>query len=129
MPGALLIHRGDYMDQIRIAAYARVSSKKQAEKELSIPAQLKAIRKYCQDKNYKLVAEYIDEGKSAKTADRPAFQKMIAIAKKQNRHFNAIIIHKFDRFSRSREDHVIYKALLKKHGVHVYSVTECRFSN
>lgn len=112
------------MDQLRVAAYARVSSKEQAEKELSIPAQLKAIRKYCQDKNYKLVAEYIDEGKSAKTADRPAFQKMIAIAKKQNRHFDAIIVHKFDRFSRSREDHVVYKALLKKLGVHVYSVTE-----
>lgn len=95
------------MDQLRVAAYARVSSKEQAEKELSIPAQLKAIRKYCQDKNYKLVAEYIDEGKSAKTADRPAFQKMIAIAKKQNRHFDAIIVHKFDRFSRSREDHVV----------------------
>ncbi|GBF32891.1 resolvase domain protein [Desulfocucumis palustris] len=112
------------MEQTRAVAYARVSSKEQAEKELSIPAQLKAIRKYCQDKNYKLVAEYLDEGKSAKTADRPAFQKMIALAKKQNRHFDVIIVHKFDRFSRSREDHVVYKALLKKVGVHVYSVTE-----
>ena len=112
------------MNQIRVAAYARVSSKEQAEKELSIPAQLKAIRKYCQGKDWKLVAEYLDEGKSAKTADRPAFQKMIAIAKKQNRHFDAIVVHKFDRFSRSREDHVIYKALLKKHGVTVYSLTE-----
>lgn len=101
------------MEQTRVVAYARVSSKEQAGKELSIPAQLKAIRKYCLDKDYKLVAEYLDEGKSAKTADRPAFQKMIALAKKQNRHFEAIIVHKFDRFSRSREDHVVYKALLK----------------
>lgn len=115
---------GINLDQIRVVAYARVSSKEQAKKELSIPAQLKAIRKYCQDKNYKLVSEYLDEGKSAKTAERPAFQKMIALAKKQNRHFEAIIVHKFDRFSRSREDHVVYKALLKKVGVHVYSVTE-----
>lgn len=106
------------MIKIRVAAYARVSSKEQAEKELSIPAQLKAIREYCQDKGWQLVAEYLDEGKSAKTADRPAFQKMIA-AKKQNRHFDAIVVHKFDRFSRSREDHVVYKALLKKHGVTV----------
>lgn len=112
------------MEPLRVVAYARVSSKEQADKELSIPAQLKAIRKYCQDKGWKLVGEYIDEGKSAKTADRPAFQKMIAIAKKQNRHFDAIIVHKFDRFSRSREDHVIYKALLKKQGVTVYSMTE-----
>lgn len=112
------------MTQLRVAAYARLSSKEQAEKELSIPAQLKAIRKYCQDKDWKIVAEYLDEGKSAKTADRPAFQKMIAIAKKQNRHFDAIVVHKFDRFSRSREDHVVYKALVKKLAVHVHSVTE-----
>ncbi|KUG04016.1 recombinase [hydrocarbon metagenome] len=112
------------MPELRAVAYARVSSKEQAEKELSIPAQLKAIRKYCQDKGWKLVGEYLDEGKSAKTADRPAFQKMIAIAKKQNRHFDIIVVHKFDRFSRSREDHVIFKGLLKKHGVLVHSVSE-----
>lgn len=109
---------------MRVVAYARVSSKEQADKELSIPAQLKALRKYCQDKEWNLVGEYIDEARSAKTTDRPAFQKMIALAKKQNRHFDAIVVHKFDRFSRSRDDHVIYKALLKKLGVSVYSITE-----
>lgn len=112
------------MDALRVVAYARVSSKEQAEKELSIPAQLIAIRKYCQAKGWKLIAEYLDEGKSAKTADRPAFQRIVSLAKKQNRNFDAIVVHKFDRFSRSREDHVIYKALLKKHGVMVYSATE-----
>ncbi|HWQ88813.1 MAG TPA: recombinase family protein [Desulfitobacteriaceae bacterium] len=112
------------MDNLRVVAYARVSSKEQAEKELSIPAQLAAIRKYSQDKGWKLIAEYLDEGKSAKTADRPAFQRMISLAKKQNRNFDAIVVHKFDRFSRSREDHVIYKALLRKQGVIVYSATE-----
>jgi DNA invertase Pin-like site-specific DNA recombinase len=112
------------MSGTRVVAYARVSSKEQADKELSIPAQLKAIRKYCQDKDWNLVGEYIDEGKSAKTTDRPAFQKMIVLAKKPNRHFDTIIVHKFDRFSRSREDHVIFKALLKKLGVSVYSITE-----
>lgn len=109
---------------MKVVAYARVSSRDQADMDLSIPAQLKAIRKHCQDKGWSLVGEYIDEAKSAKTADRPNFQRMVALAKKSNRHFDAIIVHKFDRFSRSREDHVIYKALLKKHGVTVLSVTE-----
>jgi len=112
------------MEELRIVAYARVSSKEQAEKELSIPAQLIAIRKYCQEKGWKLIEEYLDEGKSAKTAERPAFQRMIALAKRPNKGFDAIVVHKFDRFSRSREDHVIYKALLKKHGVTVHSATE-----
>lgn len=82
------------------------------------------MRNFCKQKGWKLVHEYIDAGKSAKTDDRPEFQRMIALAKKQNRNFNAIIVHKFDRFSRNRKDHVIYKSFLKKLGVFVYSVSE-----
>lgn len=110
--------------QTKAVAYARVSSKEQAEKELSIPAQLEAIRNYCKQKDITLIHEYIDAGKSAKTDERPEFQNMIATAKSPKRNFNAIIVHKFDRFSRNRDDHVIYKSLLKKIGVTVYSVTE-----
>lgn len=109
---------------IKAVAYVRVSSKEQAEKELSIPAQLEAIHNYCKQKGWTLVHEYIDAGKSAKTDERPEFQQMISAAKKANREFNTIVIHKFDRFSRNRDDHVIYKSLLKKIGVTVYSVTE-----
>lgn len=110
--------------EIKVVAYARVSSKEQAEKELSIPAQFEAIRNYCKQKGWKLVHEYIDAGNSAKTDERPEFQRMIAMAKRPNRGFDAIIVHKVDRFSRNRDDHVIYKSLLKKIGVTVYSVTE-----
>jgi len=35
---------------MKVANYARVSSDRQAEKELSIPAQIKAIQKYCLEK-------------------------------------------------------------------------------
>lgn len=109
---------------IKAIAYARVSSKEQAEKATSIPAQLEAIRNFCNQKGWTLVKEFIDAGKSAKTDDRPEFQRMIALAKKANRGFDAIVVHKFDRFSRNREDHIIYKSLLKNIGIHVYSVTE-----
>lgn len=109
---------------IKAIAYARVSSREQAEKELSIPAQLDAIRSFCKYKGWKLLNEYVDAGKSAKTDERPAFQRMIAQAKRADRGFEAIVVHKFDRFSRNRQDHVIYKSLLKKCGVLVYSVTE-----
>lgn len=109
---------------MKVVIYARVSSDHQAEKELSIPAQLKAIHKFCQEKGWMVVGEYLEKGKSAKTDQRPEFQKMIAMAKRPNRHFDAIVVHKFDRFSRKREDHIIYKALLQKDGVKVISSTE-----
>jgi Site-specific recombinases, DNA invertase Pin homologs len=91
---------------------------------LSIPAQLEAIRNYCKQKGWKLAHEYIDAGKSAKTDERPEFQRMIAVAKRPNRGFDYIIVHKFDRFSHNRDDHIIYKSLLKKIGITVVSVSE-----
>lgn len=94
--------------------------------EFSPDAQLKAIKKYCKDNNIILDTEciYIDEGISGRKADkRPAFQEMIKHAKKKE--FDVILVHKFDRFARSREDSVVYKSLLKKEcGIRVISITE-----
>lgn len=109
---------------MKVAIYARVSSDRQAEKELSIPAQVKAIQQYCLEKEWTITHQFIEKGRSAKTDERPEFQKMIALAKRSNRPFDAVVVHKFDRFSRKRDDHVIYKALLNQHGVKVISVTE-----
>ncbi|GGG05518.1 recombinase family protein [Paenibacillus abyssi] len=109
---------------MKVVCYVRVSSDRQEEKELSIPTKLKAIQQYCQQKQWIIVHEFIEKGQSAKTDDRPEFQKMIAMAKRSNRNFDAIIIDKFNRFSRKRDDHIFYKALLGQIGVKVISVTE-----
>jgi len=110
---------------MNVVTYLRVSSEQQAERELSIPAQRDALQRYAEERGWNIVGEYVDEAKSAKTADnRDAFQRMIAAAQQPDRTFEAVLVHKFDRFSRNRADHVFYKALLKKHGVVVLSVTE-----
>jgi site-specific DNA recombinase len=107
---------------MRVVLYARVSSEKQAEKDLSISAQLKALRNYAEDRGWKVHKEYIDEAESARTANRPAFQQMIAHAKQ--RQFDAILVWKMSRFARNREDSIIYKSLLRKYGVKVVSINE-----
>ena len=109
---------------LRAAAYIRVSTDEQVE--YSPDAQLKAIQNYCKNNNLVLDKEhiYIDEGISGRKADkRPAFQDMIKHAKKKE--FDVILVHKFDRFARSREDSVVYKSLLKKEcNIKVISITE-----
>ena len=51
--------------------------------------------------------------------------EMIATSKSKPKPFDVILVHKFDRFARSREDSVVYKSLLRKEaGVKVISVTE-----
>jgi DNA invertase Pin-like site-specific DNA recombinase len=104
-------------------AYARVSTKEQAEKGLSIPAQLKAIREYAKSHGFRILEEYADLGESAKTADRPEFKKMIKRCQK-DKTIDAVIVHKIDRFSRNNIDFYAYKAILKKEGVRLISVTE-----
>jgi len=109
----------------KVAIYARVSSKEQAEEGVSIPAQIKQLKQYAIEHGYDIAYEFVDRGESARTADRPEFQRMIATAKKKPKPFDIILIHKTDRFARNREDSIIYKSLLRKQcGIDVVSITE-----
>ena len=107
------------------AAYIRVSTDEQTD--YSPSAQLADIREYARANGYLIPDEFIflDEGISGKRADkRPAFQNMIRQARKKSNRIEVILVHKFDRFARNKEDSVLYKALLKKDGVRVISVRE-----
>ena len=109
---------------MNVALYARVSSEKQAEKDLSLPAQLKALRDFALKREWNIIQEYVDAAESARTADRPKFQEMISIAKHKNPPFQAILVWKLNRFARNREDPIVYKSLLRKKGIHVISINE-----
>ena len=109
---------------MRVAIYARVSSERQAEKDLSIPAQLKALKMYALGRGWDVVAEYVDKAESARSANRPAFKDMIAAAKNRVKPFDAILVWKLSRFARNREDSVIYKSLLKRRKISVLSMNE-----
>ena len=110
------------------AVYIRVSTDEQAREGYSLDAQLKAIKKYAQNNDILIDSKYIfsDEGISGRKAEkRPAFMEMIKQAKSKPRKFDVILVHKFDRFSRNREDSVVYKSLLKKeYGIPVISISE-----
>ena len=97
------------------AAYIRVSTNDQTE--YSPQAQRKALETYAKNNGYVLNSDniFVDEGISGRKAEkRPAFMRMIAKAKSKDKPFDVILVHKFDRFARSREDSVVYKSLLKK---------------
>lgn len=107
----------------RVAIYARVSSEKQ-DTDLSISAQLKALRDWASRNDCIVVKEYVDEAESGRSIDRPGFKEMIATARQKNPAFETILVWKLSRFARNREDSIIYKSLLRKHGVQVVSMNE-----
>ena len=108
---------------MRYAAYVRISSELQVG-NFSIDAQKRAIKDWVKSQDDgKLVKTYVDEGQSGRTTSRPGFQRMRRDARK--RKFDALVVHKFDRFARNRTDALALKSLLRQdYGVKVYSVSE-----
>ena len=113
-------HREDYTPA---ALYARVSSEKQ-DVDLSVAAQLRAMRDYADKNGYLVCREYIDEAESGRVADRPQFQRMLDEARKSEAPFKEILVWKFSRFTRKREHAVAFKSMLRRRGIRVVSITE-----
>ena len=113
----------DRLDLTPVALYARVSSDRQ-DVDLSIAAQLRALRDYAEKHDYLVAREYVDEAESGRIADRPEFQKMLNEAAKPEAPFKEILVWKFSRFTRKREHAVAFKSMLRRRGVRVVSITE-----
>ena len=106
--------------QVRVACYARYSTSMQREE--SISAQMRAMKKFCDDNGWVIVKRYVDEAYSATTDKRPQFQQMISDS--CNKEFDIVLVHKLDRFARNRYDSSLYKQKLRKNGVRLCSVLE-----
>lgn len=108
------------------AAYIRVSTDDQLE--YSPDSQIKKIKEYAKHNDIHISDEFIflDEGISGRKAEkRPAFMKMIALAKTKPKPFDMILVWKFSRFARNREDSIVYKSMLRKQcGIDVVSISE-----
>ena len=105
------------------ALYARVSSDRQ-DVDLSVAAQLRALRDYAEKNGYAVAREYVDEAESGRVADRPQFRKMLDAASEADAPFEEILVWKFSRFTRKREHAVAFKSMLRRRGIRVTSITE-----
>ena len=105
------------------ALYARVSSDRQ-DVDLSVAAQLRALRDFARKNNYVIARKYVDEAESGRIVDRPQFRKMIEEGSQPNAPFQVILVWKFSRFTRKREHAVAFKSMLRRKGIRVVSITE-----
>ena len=105
---------------MRAVIYARYSSDNQREE--SIEGQLRECKEFAEKNDITIIGEYIDRALSAKTYNRPNFQKMIKDS--YRKIFDTVIVWKVDRFARNRYDSAHYKNILKKNGVKVVSAKE-----
>jgi DNA invertase Pin-like site-specific DNA recombinase len=107
------------MKTSKAVAYVRVSTDQQAEKGLSLPAQLEHCQKYAREHGLTIAKVFQDEGETATSSNRPEFLEMIDYAR-TNADVSAVIVYDTSRFARNREDAVVFKRMLEKRGVKVH---------
>ena len=86
---------------MKAVIYARYSSDNQREE--SIGGQLRENKAFAEKNGIEIIGTYIDRALSAKTDNRPEFQKMIKDSSKGL--FDIVIVWKLDRFARNRYDY------------------------
>jgi DNA invertase Pin-like site-specific DNA recombinase len=82
-------------EQLKIAIYARVSTKNGQDPEM----QLAELREYIRNRKWKITGEYVDKGISGASDSRPELNRLMADANR--RRFDVVDVWKFDRFARS----------------------------
>ena len=112
----------------RAVSYIRVSTREQAqrggsEEGFSLPAQREANKRKAQSMGALVVKEFADRGESARSANRPELQKMLAYLKEDG-GIDYVIVHKLDRLARNRADDVEINRAFEQAGVRLVSTSE-----
>jgi site-specific DNA recombinase len=103
--------------------YCRVSSKEQID-GTSLETQETACREYARSKHARVAAVFVEQGESAKFADRTQLLALIDFCRQNKGSVDTLLVWKLDRFARNVTDHYSIKSTLLKYGVRVLSVTE-----
>lgn len=108
---------------MKVAIYTRVSTIEQAEEGYSISEQQDKLKKYCDIKDWKVARVYTDPGFSGSNTNRPSLQQLISDCK--NNMFDAVLVYKLDRLSRSQKDTLyLIEDVFNKNGVGFISLSE-----
>lgn len=106
------------------ALYIRVSTDKQANEGYSLDAQKGKLLAYCvaQDWTADDAHIYVDAGQSAKTTDRPAYQRMLAAVAAGD--VRRVVAVKLDRLSRNTRDFLGLLDYCDLHDAGIVSIEE-----
>src|SRR5881397_994542 len=117
----------DHAETTNAVIYLRVSTKEQAQRDgdpegYSIPAQREACKRKAASLGAAVVEEFADKGESARKADRPQLQALLAYIRANPVGY--VIVHKVDRLARNRADDVEITLAIRAAGAMLVSCTE-----
>src|SRR5688572_8321210 len=103
--------------------YVRVSTKEQTD-NLSLPTQLRACQEYCARHGFQVLERFVEQGESARTADRTELQKLLTFCRGKRGRVSFVVVYNLTRFAREKHDHFALRAYLGGLGISLRSVTE-----
>ena len=106
---------------MRAAAYCRVSTEQQIEKE-SLDVQEARLRAYCDAKGLDAPTIFREEGVSAKDTNRPELKRLLDEIRAGTVQF--VLVTRLDRITRSMRDLITLIDTFGKHGVEFISLAE-----
>src|SRR5207244_4632867 len=104
--------------------YIRVSTAEQASGNNSLPVQEKKLRDYCKLHDLAVLKVFVDPGESARTTDRPEFQRMLTYCREHRKNISHLIVADLSRFARNLMDQGVTLAILRRLGIKFVSVDE-----
>ncbi len=112
----------DSLAGLKCAIYARVSTTRQADNDISIPDQDAQGQRYIRERDGKHVRTYVEPGASATTTDRPVYQEMLADA--QAGKFDVVVTFALSRMFRNALDYLQARAEFRCAGIQLISITQ-----
>jgi len=103
-------------------AYCRVSTEEQTQ-NLSLASQRKICLEWCQRNDYEVAAVFVEEGESAKTADRTQLKELLKLCR-ERKDVEVVVVARLDRWARNSLDHANLRSVLGAIGVTLRSATE-----
>ncbi len=104
-------------------SYLRVSTPEQADRELSLPAQRRAVEDFATRHNATVAREYVESGCSGANPHRPVFRRMLEDVLRRGSDVSTIVVHHTSRFTRNSTEARVVKTKLRRIGVRVVSTS------
>lgn len=107
---------------MRAIGYVRVSTDKQADRGVSLEAQVGKVRAMATVHGAELIDVVVDAGESAKNLERPGMESVLSMVR--SRTVDIVIVAKLDRLTRSVKDLAVLLELFQRRDVALISVAE-----
>jgi site-specific DNA recombinase len=104
--------------------YTRVSTREQAENNMSLVTQKKACDELARRKGYTVMGHFGGTYESAKSDERKEFKRMLDFVRRSKEQISFIIIYSLDRFSRTGGNAIYIAEQLEKQGIQLIAVTQ-----